>query len=119
MRAVVLSASLLLACGSGAAVGDTGLEIVVRYDSDSVRELSVTGQAAHPFGPYIVSSSTLRPGGVVSIRLDASDAGTASVCAQARDAGGRVLQVGCGTYDVHPGEIGHGTLDLAAIGTGQ
>jgi hypothetical protein len=118
MRAVLLLASTLLGCGSNSAIGDTGLEIVVHYDAEAVRELSLSGEAAHTFGPYVVSSSTLPPGGIVSIRLDRSDAGQASVCAQARNAGGYVLQVGCGTYDVRAGEIEHGTLDLAGTSAG-
>jgi len=111
MRPVLLLALLLGGCGS-AATGATGLEIVVRYDDAAVRELSVTGEAMRAFGPYIVSSSTLPSGGVVSIRLDPSDV-HCTVCAQARDAGGRVVQTGCATYEVRAGEIGHGLLDLA------
>src|SRR5256885_3748433 len=114
MRRLLLFACLFGAAGCGSSsTGGTGLEIVVRYDEAIVRELSVSGEASRAFGPYIVASATLPSGGIVSIRLDAGDAGRASVCAQGRDAGGRVVQTGCANYDVRAGEIGHGTLDLA------
>jgi len=118
MRALFLFASLLLAAGCGghnSAIGSTGLEIVVHYDDELVRELSVSGQASQPFGPYVVSAMVLPSGGIVSIRLDPSDAGHATVCAQGRNTGGRVVATGCGDYDVRAGEIGRGSLDLAGV----
>lgn len=123
MRALPWVTLLVLAgCAGGSAPSPssspTGLVVAVRYDGESVHDLSVSGATvvtARHFGPYVLTTATLPSGGTVGLVFDAGDAGAAMVCAEAHSASGSVLATNCGAFTIVANEVRNAEMDLSTI----
>jgi hypothetical protein len=118
MRALVLWPLLAIAgCGgSRSEPATTGLTIAIYY-SGPVASVRLSGDAKgsmRSFGPYVVSTARLGSGDTVGLILDPSDAGDATVCAEAVNSSNGVLARGCVTVPVVAGKIEYGAVSLFA-----
>jgi hypothetical protein len=97
LAAVVLPFALA-ACGGSGDGPVTGLTLTVHYDSPRIANISVDGVARtsdRDFGPYVVSTTSLAPGGSVGLVFSPDDAGELRVCADALDASGLRFDRSC------------------------
>jgi hypothetical protein len=111
---VALGLAIGLAGCSGSPPPVTGLVVAIDYDG-AVATVAVTGAAlatGRHFGPYQLSTASLASGGTVGLVFDPSDAGDASICAEARDAAGNRLDFVCQQFAVQAGAVGNGTIRL-------
>jgi hypothetical protein len=92
----------------------TGLVVAIHYRGD-VATISVSGAAeasGRRFGPFILSSDTLTSGATVGFIFDASDGGSAMICAESRDPTGQSIDYACGIFPVRANQVMNGTLSL-------
>ena len=92
----------------------TGLVIAIDYDGNVAR-IEVSGAAettGRLFGPWSLTSDELVSGGTVGFVFDASDAGSAMICAQTFDDNGNAQDFDCETFTVLAGQISDGSIDL-------
>ncbi|MCU1277164.1 MAG: hypothetical protein JWM53_710 [bacterium] len=130
MRALVAVAVVVVtaAAGCGATPSDTtttdpaaaptGLVLSLRFDHTNVMQVALSGATAttaRRFGPYVVAEKALPRDATVGLVFDASDAGTAMVCADARDVSGTVLETGCDTFNVVSAQVTHDQLWLDSV----
>ena len=110
--AVTLAGGLLAGCGSAPV---TGLTVAIRYDGSDIASIAVSGTVddnGRTFGPYDLTTTALASGGTVGLVFDPSDAGFVTVCADARDQSGHVLDTDCESMRVRANEVGEGSLSL-------
>jgi hypothetical protein len=121
MRAAALTLALALAgCASAGSDGTsapntTGLVLSLHFDHTGVNSVEITGATsttARSFGPYYVAEDDLPRDSTVGLVFDASDAGSAMVCAESHDLSGKVLGSGCDTFDVVSAQVTQGSLTL-------
>ncbi|MCU1277042.1 MAG: hypothetical protein JWM53_588 [bacterium] len=121
MRALVL-VGLVAVTGCGASDGSgstppppTGLVLALHFDHTDVMQVALNGATyatSRHFGPYLVAEKALPRDSTVGFVFDASDAGTAMVCAESHDLVGKVLASACDTFDIVGAEVTHGSLTL-------
>ena len=96
----------------------TGLVVTIDYDS-SVARVEVSGAAettGRQFGPWSLTSEQLVSGGSVGFVFDASDAGSAMICAQTFDAADDTLDFECQVFDIIADETTGGEIDFTSSG---
>jgi hypothetical protein len=98
----------------------TGLVVTIDYDGDVAR-VEVSGAAettGRQFGPWSLTSQQLVSGGTVGFVFDASDAGSAMICAQTFDSSDTAQDFDCEVFDVRADETTDGTIDFTGDFTG-
>ncbi|MGZ5133393.1 MAG: hypothetical protein ACXWCJ_19330 [Caldimonas sp.] len=93
----------------------TGLVLELHFDHSNVMQVVLSGATfatSRRFGPFVVAEKALPRDSTVGLVFDASDEGTAMVCAESHDLSGKVLGAGCDTFDVVGTEVLHDTLTL-------
>jgi hypothetical protein len=111
---LALCLMMLAACGGDPQT--TGLVVKVEYLASSIDRLAVSGftsMSARRFGPYQLTQKQLPSGATVGFVFDPTDAGQATICAEAWGATADLISASaCATFDVHAYAIGNGTLQL-------
>jgi hypothetical protein len=110
--AVIVAGGLLAGCGSAPV---TGLSVTIRYQGSDIASIAVSGTVddnGRAFGPYDLTTAALASGATVGLVFDPGDAGLVTVCADARDDSGRVLDTDCESMRVQANEVGEGSLSL-------
>jgi hypothetical protein len=95
----------------------TGLVLELHFDHSNVMQVVLSGATfatSRRFGPFVVAEKALPRDSTVGLVFDASDEGTAMVCADSHDLSGKVLSAGCDTFDVVGAEVLHDSLTLNA-----
>jgi hypothetical protein len=123
---VALALALALAgCGAAPTVSApsppvTGLVVAIHY-SGAVNTIQVSGAAeasGRRFGPWTLPATTLTPGATVGFIFDASDGGSAMICAESRDAFGVRIDIACGLFPIRANQVMNGALTLES-GSGR
>jgi hypothetical protein len=92
----------------------TGVVVAIDY-SGNVATIDVSGAAeasGRRFGPWRLSAATLSPGATVGFLFDATDGGSAMICAESRDAQGQRIDATCNLFPVRADQIVNGELKL-------
>ena len=116
MRALLL-ALFLCACGGPSAQpnpGETALVLQINYTVSGVDHWHITGvvlTSGRSFGPYDAQGNNVSSGETVGLVFDASDAGTAMVCVEARD-GATPRASACNVFEIKANEVSQGSIDL-------
>jgi len=110
-----LALLLVAGCG-GSSAKTTGLTVELDYDDENIATVVMRGAATtRNFGPYQLSVAQAPPSSTVGLVFDEGDAGTAMVCADAKERSGEVRQSGCIMPTVAAGQVADVKLQLADV----
>jgi hypothetical protein len=114
MRRLMLALWLAAAGGCDGKSPVTGLVVAIDYGGN-VKRIEVSGTAetsGRNFGPWSLTSDELVSGGTVGFVFDASDAGSAMICAQTFDDNEIAQDFDCETFTVLAGQVSDGSIDF-------